>query len=104
MIRFLALLFCLITTAASAHETTRSYVRLDRSGTEVDLRIRVAFRDIEVLRSKSGAPAILLHGRVAERASALGVGRIHLSLTHAAPLALASVIAESSAPVHGEGQ
>lgn len=48
MIRFLALLFCLITTAASAHETTRSYVRLDRSGTEVDLRIRVAFRDIEV--------------------------------------------------------
>lgn len=48
MIRLLALLLMLFTTAASAHETTRSYVRLDRAGAEVDLRIRVAFRDIEV--------------------------------------------------------
>lgn len=48
MIRLLALVFLLFTTAASAHETTRSYVRLDHSGADIDLRIRVAFRDIEV--------------------------------------------------------
>lgn len=35
-------------TVAQAHETTRSYVRLDRDGAAVDLRMRVAFRDIEV--------------------------------------------------------
>ena len=49
MIRFLALLFALLLPlAAQAHETTRSYVRLDRSGPTIDLRLRVAFRDIEV--------------------------------------------------------
>ena len=56
--------------------------------------IAFAFRDIEVMRTESGAPSIVLHGRVAERAKELGVGRIHVSLTHAEPLALASVMAE----------
>lgn len=56
--------------------------------------IAFAFRDIEVVRTGSGAPAIVLHGRVAARARALGVGTIHVSLTHAETLALASVVAE----------
>ncbi|MFN2428168.1 MAG: holo-ACP synthase [Candidatus Binatia bacterium] len=56
--------------------------------------IAFAFRDIEVTRAVSGAPSILLHGRVADRARTLGAGRIHLSLTHAEPLALASVVVE----------
>jgi len=56
--------------------------------------IAFAFRDIEVTRAESGAPSILLHGRVAERARQLGAGRIHVSLTHAEPLALASVMVE----------
>jgi holo-[acyl-carrier protein] synthase len=60
--------------------------------------IAFAFRDIEVTRAESGAPSILLHGRVAERARALGAGRIHVSLTHAEPLALASVVVERSRP------
>jgi len=59
--------------------------------------ISFAFRDIEVVRSASGPPQVVLHGRVAERASLLGVGAIHLSLTHAAPLALASVVIEEGA-------
>lgn len=33
---------------ADAHETTRSYVTLTRTGQAIDLNIRVAFRDIEV--------------------------------------------------------
>jgi holo-[acyl-carrier protein] synthase len=56
--------------------------------------IAFAFRDIEVVREPGGRPRIVLHGRVAERATKLGVSTIHLSLTHAAPLALAQVVAE----------
>ena len=35
--------------AVSAHETTRSYVSLEREGERVEARLRVAFRDIEVV-------------------------------------------------------
>ena len=58
--------------------------------------IAFSFREIEVVRAASGAPAIVLHGRVAARARDLGVDAIHVSLTHAEPLALASVIAETA--------
>lgn len=60
--------------------------------------IAFAFRDIEVLRAASGRPSILLHGRVADRARDLGVDRIHVSLTHADPLAMASVVMEKTGP------
>lgn len=39
----------LMANVAQAHETTRSYVRLDRDGAAVNLRMRVALRDIEVV-------------------------------------------------------
>lgn len=35
--------------AATAHETTRSYVTVERDGRAVEARLRVAFRDIEVV-------------------------------------------------------
>lgn len=57
--------------------------------------IAFAFRDIEVVRAACGSPSIVLHGRVAERARSLGVAAIHVSLTHAEPLALASVVVEA---------
>ena len=59
--------------------------------------IGFAFRDIEVVRGRSGAPSIVLHGRVAERAREVGVTAIHVSLTHSEPLALASVVVEGEA-------
>lgn len=59
--------------------------------------IAFLFREIEVVRAGSGRPSIVLHGRVAERASALGVRSIHVSLTHAEQLALASVVVEGCA-------
>jgi holo-[acyl-carrier protein] synthase len=52
------------------------------------------WREIEVVRG-AGAPTLLLHGRAQERAAALGLQRIHLSLSHTATLAIAYVIAES---------
>jgi holo-[acyl-carrier protein] synthase len=56
--------------------------------------IAFAFRDIEVVRAPTGAPSVVLHGRVAERARSLGIRTIHLSLTHATTVAMASVVAE----------
>lgn len=56
--------------------------------------IAFAFRDIEVVRAEGGAPSIVLHGRVAERARHLGAEKIHVSLTHADPVATASVLVE----------
>lgn len=60
--------------------------------------IAFAFRDIEVVRAASGRPSVRLHGRVAARARDLGVDTIHVSLTHAEPLAMASVVMEKSKP------
>jgi len=54
-----------------------------------------AWRDIEVVRDASGAPSIAVHGRVAARCDERGVRTIHVSLTHADPLALASVVLEN---------
>jgi holo-[acyl-carrier protein] synthase len=52
------------------------------------------WREIEVARVK-GPPTIHLHGRAEARAEALGIHRIHLSLSHTAELAIAYVVAES---------
>jgi holo-[acyl-carrier protein] synthase len=54
----------------------------------------LSWRDIEVTRGE-GAPTVRLSGGALARAEALGVCRIHLSLSHAGGLAVAYVIAES---------
>ena len=51
------------------------------------------WREVEVVRGR-GAPTIALHGRYAERGEALGVGSIHISLTHGRDSAIAFAIAE----------
>lgn len=53
----------------------------------------VAFTDVEVLATSTGAPAVALYGRCAEVAAALGVSRWLLSLTHTSTFAAASAIA-----------
>jgi len=54
----------------------------------------VGWREIEVRREPGERPRISLTGRAAERARAMGVGAMHLSLTHSRELAFAVVIAE----------
>lgn len=53
---------------------------------------------IEVLSLPSGAPELKLHGKALEIASAMGVQRMHISLTHGRDIAAASVILEGGAP------
>jgi holo-[acyl-carrier protein] synthase len=49
----------------------------------------IGWKDIEVERLPTGQPAIRLHGRAAQRAEQLGMGRIALSITHESDYAVA---------------
>jgi holo-[acyl-carrier protein] synthase len=55
-----------------------------------------AWHEIEVVRERGAAPHVVLSGSAAETARRLGIARWSLSLTHAAGLAVAFVVAESS--------
>lgn len=58
----------------------------------------VGFREIEVVRAESGEPSVVLHGAATERATALGIDRILISMTHSDVSALALVIALGPRP------
>lgn len=53
----------------------------------------VRWRDIEVLPNARGKPLVRLYGTAAERARALGLVHIAVSLTHSRELAIAVVVA-----------
>jgi holo-[acyl-carrier protein] synthase len=53
-----------------------------------------AWHEIEVVRRRGSAPHIVLTGSAAATAERLGIARWSLSLTHAANLAIAFVVAE----------
>lgn len=52
----------------------------------------VGWHSVEVTRSAAGAPSLRLHGVAAARAAALGGSRAHLSISHAAGVAVAVVV------------
>jgi holo-[acyl-carrier protein] synthase len=55
---------------------------------------KVRWRDIEVARSRSGKPDIVLHDKTAKFAAELGIRRWSLSITHTQQHGLAFVIAQ----------
>jgi holo-[acyl-carrier protein] synthase len=63
-----------------------------------DLARGIGWRELEVLSRHGQAPVLLLHGRASERATELGVTRVHLSLTHTELTAAAFVVAERDLP------
>jgi holo-[acyl-carrier protein] synthase len=54
----------------------------------------VTWREMEVGREPAGRPLLLLHGRAAEIAAALGVRHSSLSITHTGTQSMALVILE----------
>ena len=52
-----------------------------------------AFREVEVVRDDSGAPALVLHGAAATLAAGRGISAWQLSLTHTNVTAMAVVLA-----------
>jgi holo-[acyl-carrier protein] synthase len=57
----------------------------------------IAYRDIEVVRTPSGAPSLKFSGSAAERAAHCGAQRSVVSLTHDQSIAAATVILEGDA-------
>ncbi|WP_084074125.1 holo-ACP synthase [Demequina sp. NBRC 110052] len=55
----------------------------------------MSWQDCQVVRELNGRPVFEMWGTVGERAAALGIASVHLSLTHDAGLASAVVVAES---------
>lgn len=54
----------------------------------------IGWKEIEVRREPGERPTLHVTGRAAKRAAAMGVRRLHLSLTHSRSLAMAVVVAE----------
>ena len=65
--------------------------------------IGVNWRDIEVVREADGAPRLCLHGRAAQRARALGVRGMAVSMSHDGDQACAVVVAWANAPEIAHG-
>ena len=55
----------------------------------------LSWLDCEVLTDDLGRPSFMIIGTVAARAAELGIGSIHLSLSHDAGIASAMVVCES---------
>ena len=58
----------------------------------------IGWREMEVANGADGRPVLVLHGRAAQRAAELDVGRVWLTLTHTSTAAAACVILESAPP------
>lgn len=59
-----------------------------------DLARGIGWRELEVLSTRGRSPALLLHGRAAERANELLVTKVYLSISHTESAAAAVVVAE----------
>ncbi|GAA2243347.1 holo-ACP synthase [Rarobacter faecitabidus] len=55
----------------------------------------LSWLDVEVVANDAGAPSLVITGRCAERAKALGIAGWHVSISHDAGVAVAFVIAEA---------
>jgi len=61
--------------------------------------VGMAWLDAEVVNESSGNPMFEIRGTVLARANDLGVGSVHLSLSHDAGIASAVVVLEGGSPV-----
>jgi holo-[acyl-carrier protein] synthase len=55
----------------------------------------ISYQDVEVQADPLGKPLLRFSGKALERAQALGVARVHLSLTHGRDVAAAVVVLEN---------
>ena len=63
----------------------------------------VAVRDIEIVRTSSGAPEVLLHKGARERYESLGGTSLSISLTHEGDLAIAMCVILCEGPPEPQG-
>jgi holo-[acyl-carrier protein] synthase len=53
----------------------------------------IRWTDVEIVRERGGRPAVQLHARAAEIATALSLSRLDISLSHTRTLAMAHAVA-----------
>lgn len=63
-------------------------------GVGIQHRDGVDWREIEIVSTANGDPSVVLHGRAALRAHAMGLNEIALSLSHSHEHAIALVVAQ----------
>ena len=56
----------------------------------------IHWREMEILTNRLGKPVLILHGRAADRAAALGLNHFSVSMTHSRTDAMAFVVATRS--------
>jgi holo-[acyl-carrier protein] synthase len=61
-------------------------------GVGIQHRDGIGWREVEIASSENGDPQVVLHGRAAERARALGLTELSLSLSHTRGHAIAFVV------------
>jgi len=64
----------------------------------------IAWHNVRIERTEAGKPEVTLVGGAAEVARALGVERVHLSVSHCAAYAVAQAVVEGSAPLDAREQ
>lgn len=60
--------------------------------------MRVPFADLEVGHDSAGRPLLHLRGAAEQVARALDIARLHISISHAGGMALATAVAEADRP------
>ncbi len=58
----------------------------------------VGWKDIELVRARSGAPSVRLHGRALARAERLGITEVAISMSHSRDYAVAFAVAVDQTP------
>lgn len=54
----------------------------------------LSLKEIEVMKSKTGKPFVILHGEVKKIADILGINRWHITITHSRLISISFVVAE----------
>ena len=88
--------YCLSHTRPSPHLAARFAAKEAFSkalGTGIGAQL--GWHDIEIMRSATGQPTLLVHGKAVDLLRTRGIHHTHLSLTHAQSHAAAVVVLES---------
>lgn len=59
-----------------------------------NLSLGIAWTEIEILRSESGAPEVHLSGKAKSHAEKCGISKVHVSISHSKSHAVANALAE----------
>jgi holo-[acyl-carrier protein] synthase len=78
----------------AAHRFAARFAAKEAASKALGVPQGITFQDVEVAR-EGGAPRLILSGVAARAAAALGVSKVHVTLTHDGGVAVAAVVLES---------